>query len=52
VTLQGSLDQVDRVVSGEVHPTEATRSMRLSGDLSLAFDLGGLLLDHFPGLDE
>jgi hypothetical protein len=52
VTLNGSLDQVDRVVSGELHPTEATRSMQLSGDLSLAFDLGGLLLDHFPGLDE
>jgi hypothetical protein len=52
VTLNGSLDQVERVVSGEVHPTEATRSMQLSGDMSLAFDLGGLLLEHFPGLDD
>ncbi len=52
VTLSTSSDVFYDVVEGRRSPAEAARNASLSGDMSLAFDIGGLLMSHFPELDR
>ena len=46
-----SIDVLDGVLDGRVDADEARNAMSLSGDVGLAFDLGGMMLDHFPEID-
>lgn len=52
VEMSCSADLLYDVANGDRTPAEAARSASLSGDLSLAFDIGGLLMSHFPELDD
>lgn len=40
------------VLDGRISPETAARSLEISGDMSLAFELSGLLLQHFPELED
>lgn len=46
-----SVDLVDQVAEGEKGASEAADALSLSRDVTLAFDLGGLVMNHFPELE-
>jgi hypothetical protein len=46
------VDALYRVARGEASPAEVVRGGELGGDLSLAFDIGGFLLQQFPELSS
>lgn len=50
--LRIDVDALYRVARGEASPAEVVRGGELGGDLSLAFDLGGFLLQQFPELSD
>jgi len=47
-----SADLIERVLDGEIEPDEARESVGVSKDVGFAFELSGLLLNHFPELDS
>lgn len=52
VTVRGSADLMWQVLEGEKSASEASNALELSDDLGLAFNLGGLIMNHFPELDD
>ncbi|MFB6351928.1 MAG: hypothetical protein ABEN55_11480 [Bradymonadaceae bacterium] len=46
-----SVELLDEVLEGRIDPDEARESVTLSGDVGLAFDLSGLLMEHFPEIE-
>jgi hypothetical protein len=47
-----SVDLIARVLDGEIEPDEARESVGISKDVGFAFEMSGLLLNHFPELDS
>jgi len=50
--LKLDVEALYRVARGEASPAEVVKGGQLRGDLSLAFNLGGFLLQEFPELSE
>lgn len=46
-----SVDLLDAVLDGRVDADEARDAVSLSGDVGLAFDLSGMMMEHFPELE-
>lgn len=46
-----SIDLLDAILDRRVEPDEARDALSLSGDVGLAFDLSGMMMDHFPELE-
>lgn len=46
-----SVDLVDQVAEGDKGASEAADALSLGRDVTLAFDLGGLMMNHFPDLE-
>lgn len=47
-----AFDLIAEVLDGEIDPDEARESVGISEDVGFAFELSGLLLNHFPELDS
>lgn len=51
ITLSGSIETAEQLARGEIRPTDLDDKVRISGDVGLGLDVGGLLLEHFPELE-
>jgi hypothetical protein len=52
VRLSGRADRIVDVLEGRRRPADVVRGMDVGGDYGLALELSGLVLEHFPQLDD